>query len=152
MATDTTQQRLASRKGACFHFADFVLDTLPLELRKGTERIEAQPKALHLLRLLLENAGQAVTKEDLPAVASRAPSVLALDPANRDGLNYFAVAGRALTTSGPPQPGRPEPSKTAQSASFANGRHEVTRFLNRYHGETPGMLATETPRHKDILS
>ncbi len=65
MATDLTQQRLASRKGAHFRFAGFVLDTLPLELRKGTERVEAQPKALHLLRLLLENAEQAVTKEDL---------------------------------------------------------------------------------------
>jgi TolB-like protein len=52
-------------EGVRFRFAGFVLDADRLELRKGAERIDVQPKVLHLLRYLLENAGRTVTKEEL---------------------------------------------------------------------------------------
>jgi pentatricopeptide repeat protein len=52
-------------EGVRFRFVDFVLDAERFELCKGAERIEVQPKVLHLLRYLLENGERTVTKREL---------------------------------------------------------------------------------------
>jgi TolB-like protein/class 3 adenylate cyclase/Tfp pilus assembly protein PilF len=57
--------REASAQGARFCFAGFVLDADRLELCRGAERIEVQPKVLRLLHHLLENAERTVTKQEL---------------------------------------------------------------------------------------
>ena len=51
---------------------------------------------------LLDEAEQAITSEDWSTVASRARSVLAIDPENTEGLAYLAAAERAQGNSLPP--------------------------------------------------
>ncbi len=98
---------------------------------------------------LLDQAEEAITSEDWNTVASRARAVLALDPENSDGLNYLAAADRAFTTSGLIPQGRPEPSRTEQPTSFANGRYEVKRFLGE-GGKKKVYLARDTLLDREV--
>ena len=52
---------------------------------------------------LLDEADLAIASEDWPTVASRARSVLAIDPANADAIAYLAAAERA-SGEAPPTP------------------------------------------------
>lgn len=49
----------------CWQFGEFVLDQRSRELRRGGEALELEPKPFNLLLLLLHNAGELVTKEEL---------------------------------------------------------------------------------------
>jgi Tol biopolymer transport system component/DNA-binding winged helix-turn-helix (wHTH) protein len=50
---------------ASYRFGNFELDTRPGELRKNGTRIRLQDQPLQILRLLLENAGELVTREQI---------------------------------------------------------------------------------------
>ncbi len=98
---------------------------------------------------LLDQAEEAITIEDWHTVASRARAVLALAPENSDGLNYLAAADRALTTSGSIAQGQPDPPRTEQPSSFANGRYEVKRFLGE-GGKKKVYLAQDTLLDREV--
>ena len=53
------------RKDAVFFFGSFRLDVGNASLRRGKDPIFLTPKALSVLRYLLEHAGQLVTRDDL---------------------------------------------------------------------------------------
>ena len=112
--------------------------------------IMASDRLQRQIERLLDEADQAITREDWPTVSSRARSVLAIDPENSEGIAYLAAAERALgtpagsTTLDPPlvrgdERGvtptlSPNPSPTltetpSRPTSFANGRYQVKRFL-----------------------
>ena len=82
---------------------------------------------------LLDEADEAITKEDWSTVAGRARAILRIDPENSDALSYLSVAERDSDIAGAPptipvQPSQPMPDND-QPASFANCRYEVKHFL-----------------------
>lgn len=48
-----------------FHFGPFALNTASEELRKSGNKLKVHPQPLHVLRFLLERAGQIVTREEI---------------------------------------------------------------------------------------
>jgi|GEM_PF-4734288 len=48
-----------------FAFAEFCLDTLTSELTRNGEPVKAEPQTISILEILVENAGQVVSKEEL---------------------------------------------------------------------------------------
>jgi len=101
---------------------------------------------------LLDEADQAIAKEDWPTVASRVRSVLAIDPENSDAVAYLAAAERALAGSTPPTTIAPStPAKTTPDhpTSFANGRYEVKRFLGE-GGKKRVYLAHDTTLDREV--
>jgi len=74
--------------------------------------LEAEGRQRRIERLL-EEAGEAITKEDWPILASRARPILAFDPDNGDALDLIAAAERALSGSGASPSAPPPPSSTA---------------------------------------
>ena len=117
----------------------------------ASERIQRR------IESLLDEADQAIAKEDWPILASRVRSVLAIDPANSDAVAYLAAAERALGGSTPPTnidptttTPTPTPAKTPdQPTSFANGRYEVKRFLGE-GGKKRVYLAQDTLLDREV--
>ena len=117
----------------------------------ASERIQRR------IESLLDEADQAIAKEDWPIVASRVRSVLAIDPANSDAVAYLAAAERALGGSTPPTnidptttTPTPTPAKTPdQPTSFANGRYQVKRFLGE-GGKKRVYLAQDTLLDREV--
>jgi len=60
-------------------FERFELDLLAGELRTGTARIRLQDKSFRMLRLLLERAGEVVTREDLQGTLWTSDTVVEFD-------------------------------------------------------------------------
>ena len=97
----------------------------------ASERLQRQ------IERLLDEADLAITSEDWLTVASRARSVLRIDPENSDALSYLAITERDIgapdrdssTESPTSQALPPTSSTTDQPSSFANSRYEVKRFL-----------------------
>ena len=89
----------------------------------ATERIQRQ------IDRLLDEAEEALAKEDWAAVASCARRVLAYDPKNPDALAHLAASERAQSPQ--EQPAAPPASKAGPDAptSFADGRYQVKEFL-----------------------
>ena len=100
---------------------------------------------------LLDEADQAITKEDWSTVASRARAVLRIDPENNDALSYLAVADRDSGVPGTAsaqqipsiQAPQPSPPTVDHPASFANGRYQVKRLLGE-GGKKKVSLAQDT--------
>ena len=76
---------------------------------------------------LPDDAEEAMSQLDWQVVQSRAQSVIALDPANPDAINYLAAAGRAL--SGSISQPNSQPTTTPQTASALTPAQE--RFLRQ---------------------
>ena len=100
---------------------------------------------------LLDEAEEAITQEDWSTVASRARSILRLDPENSDALSYLAAAERdpaaqatqediSLRASRPPN---------GQPTSFANGRYQVKQFLGE-GGKKKVYLAHDTLLDREV--
>ncbi len=76
---------------------------------------------------LLDEAEEAISQHNWEVVRGHAQSVLALDPANADGLALIEAAERAAANSSGPQPSStPDAIESAdQPTTFANGRYKV---------------------------
>ena len=101
---------------------------------------------------LLDEAEQAITNEDWSTVASRARSVLAIDPESKEGKAYLAAAERAQGVStGPPTSTSRATASTAteQPTSFANGRYKVKKFLGE-GGKKKVYLAHDTLLDREV--
>jgi len=105
---------------------------------------------------LLDEADQAITKEDWSTVASRARAVLRIDPENSDALSYLAVAERDSGISGAASSPQVLPVQASQSSptigqptSFANGRYQVKKFLGE-GGKKKVYLAHDTTLDRDV--
>ena len=105
---------------------------------------------------LLDEAEQAITNEDWSTVASRARSVLAIDPENTEGEAYLAAADRALGTSAAPPtsqaPSTPRLTTSAtagQPTSFANGRYQFKQSLGE-GGKKKVYLAHDTLLDREV--
>ena len=88
-------------------------------------------------------------------VQERAQDILAIEPANSEGVSFLAAAVRALGSSSnategsplAPSPAVPSISPSPdQPTSFANGRYEVKRFL----GEGGVYLAQDTLLDREV--
>ena len=83
--------------------------------------------------ILLDEADQAIAQSEWSVVRDRAQNVLALDPDNGDAATFLAAADRALASGSQPPAATPTPISNEPTAdqptSFANGRHQVKRFL-----------------------
>ena len=135
--------------------AGAALDKPPLStyysLIMASDRLQRQ------IERLLDEADEAITKEDWPTVASRARAVLRIDAENSDALSYLAVAERDSSVPGAtsaPQTPSVQPSQTSlpivsQPASFANGRYQVKRFLGE-GGKKRVYLAHDTLRDREV--
>ena len=105
---------------------------------------------------LLDEADEAIGKEDWPMVASRARAILRIDPENSEALSYLAVAERDSDPVGapltslipPPRASQPTPVND-QSTSFANGRYQVKRFLGE-GGKKKVYLAQDTLLDREV--
>jgi hypothetical protein len=106
---------------------------------------------------LLDEAEEAAAQRNWEVVRDRAQYVLTFDPANPDGLAFFAAAERALKTPGaspavqPDSPPAPIPAPTAppQPISFANGRYQVEKFLGE-GGKKRVYLAHDSVLDRDV--
>jgi len=106
---------------------------------------------------LLDEAEEAIVQLDWQVVQSRAQAVLALDPANPDGINYLAAAERALSGSVEPSPASSvssPPSATPAAridhpTSFAGGRYQVKQFLGE-GGKKGVYLARDTTLDREV--
>ena len=87
------------------------------------------------IETLLDEADEAVANSDWAVVRDRAQNVLRLDPDNQDALSYLAAADRDTGNPQPPAqttaPLLPAslPATPVHPTYFANGRHQVNRFL-----------------------
>ena len=93
-----------------------------------TERIQRQ------IDRLLDEAEEALAKEDWAAVASCARRVLAYEPRDPDAIAHLAASERALAAHGqsPQEQVVAPPASQAlpdTPTSFAGGRYQVKRFL-----------------------
>ena len=118
----------------------------------------ASVRLLRQIERLLDEADQAITKEDWSTVSSRARSVLAIDPDNSEGMAYLAAAQRALDTLSAAPTSQPLSSTPNQvtltgepdhRASFANGRYQVKRFLGE-GGKKRVYLAQDTTLDREV--
>ena len=81
----------------------------------ASERVQRQ------IDRLLDEAEEAISREDWSTVGSRVRSVLAIDPENSDAKAYSSAAQRALGTrpeSSTPQPQAAPPSSPAAAPCF----------------------------------
>jgi hypothetical protein len=111
----------------------------------ASERIQRRIDAL------LDEADEAVTREDWETVAARARAVLAFDEANVDALAYLTAARKDGVGLGE-RSGTPTASATtatSQPTSFAGGRYEVRRFLGE-GGKKRVFLAHDTRLDRDV--
>ena len=112
----------------------------------------ASERRLQRIERLLDEAEEAVTREDWPTVASRARAILAFDPDNPDALDLLTAAERTLASPGI-VPFHPPPITIAvpsdQPASFSNGRYQVKRFLGE-GGKKRVYLATDSLLDRDV--
>ncbi|MFQ6027699.1 MAG: serine/threonine-protein kinase PknK [Dehalococcoidia bacterium] len=118
--------------------------------------IMASDRLQRQVERLLDEADQAITKEDWSTVASRARAVLRIDPGNSDALSYLAVAERDSESPGAPLTSPSPLPEVAQStppsdqpASFANSRYEVKRFLGE-GGKKKVYLAHDSLLDRDV--
>src|SRR3989442_188404 len=94
-----------------------------------SERLQRQ------IERLLDEAADAISRDDWAAVLQRASAALAFDPDNTDAKAYLAAAQQALgdsavASANPLTPVAPSTAlATPQPTSFAGGRYEVKRFL-----------------------
>ena len=107
----------------------------------ATERIKRQ------IDRLLNEAEEAVSSSDWDKARDRAQNVIALDSGNLDALTYLAAAERAsaslATPASSPTHSALLPSAAAElPASFADGRYQVKRFLDRPVPHPPGPMAS----------
>jgi tetratricopeptide (TPR) repeat protein len=109
-----------------------------------SERIQRQ------IDRLLDEAEDAITREDWPAVAARARAALRLDPENADALAYLAAAeGPGEAAPAAPHPAPVATPATPQPTSFASGRYEVRRFLGE-GGKKKVYLAHDAQLDRDV--
>ncbi len=110
----------------------------------ASERLQRQ------IERLLDEADEAIAKEDWPTVASRARAILRIDPGNSDALSYLAVAERDSDPVGAPSPQASQLTPVNdQPTSFANGRYEVRRFLGE-GGKKKVYLAQDTLLDREV--
>jgi len=113
----------------------------------------ASERAQRQIDRLLDEAEEAITKEDWSTVASRARAVLRLDSENSDALAYLAAAETDTDTSQPAQASPIPPPVSApvaeQPTSFANGRYQVKRFLGE-GGKKKVYLAHDTTLDREV--
>ena len=104
------------------------------------------------LEALLDEADEAVSRDDWQLVTNKARAVLAIDEANADAAAYLKMAaanlgaGRAVeapAASSPPAPSVEQPS------SFVGGRYEVRRFLGE-GGKKKVYLAHDALLDRDV--
>ena len=112
----------------------------------------ASERAQRQIDRLLDQAEEAITKEDWSTVGSRARAVLRLDAENSDALAYLAAAEQ--DTGGSPAQASliPPPVSTPvaeQPTSFANGRYQVKRFLGE-GGKKNVYLAHDTTLDREV--
>ena len=87
------------------------------------------------LERLLDEAEEAITNDDWFTVSSRAKTVLAIDPDNKDGQAYLAASERALGTSGA--------TTSEPTASDAPGTPSATGLdSSKYGADLPSGLIT----------
>jgi len=102
--------------------------------------------------VLLDEAEAAIKQLDWRVVHDRAQALLGIDPKNAERLAFLSTADRALGGATPPpqitEPPTSQPATAltmtpAQATSFANGRHQVARFLGE-GGKKKVYLAHDT--------
>jgi len=148
---------------SAYRFGPFVIDRASYRLRRGSDAIELSPKALDLLFLFAERAGQLVTKDDmltalwpglavtdnaLTQVVSDVRQALGDDSAKpayvetvpRRGYRFVArvepVAGDELSAA-PAPAGTPHGLRTIAIADFANlSKDEGVAWLSAGIAET----------------
>jgi len=114
----------------------------------ASERIQRQ------IDRLLDEAETAFAQRDWSGLQERSQDALALDPENGDALTFLAAAQTGLATSAadapaaPPTP-PPQAESTSQPASFADGRHQVKRFLGD-GGKKKVYLAHDTTLDREV--
>ena len=116
----------------------------------ASERLQRQ------IERLLDEADEAITKEDWPTVASRARAILRIDPENSEALSYLsvverdsAIAAAPLTSQMPLQQASKPSLVNDQPTSFANGRYQVKRFLGE-GGKKKVYLAQDTLLDREV--
>ncbi len=111
----------------------------------ATERLRRR------IEQLLDEAEEAISQHNWEVVRGHAQSVLALDPANADGLALLEAAKRAAGNSSGSQPSSiPYAVESAdQPSSFANGRYVVKRFLGE-GGKKRVYLAQDTLLDREV--
>src|SRR5438094_81530 len=90
-----------------------------------TERMRRQ------IDRLLDEAEDAITRDDWPSVRQRAEAALRLDPGNADALGYLAAASRDGSDAQSPAPTVPlgPTARPATPATFVGGRYQVRDLL-----------------------
>ena len=119
--------------------------------------IMASDRLQRQIERLLDEADEAITKEDWSTVASRARAVLRIDAGNSDALSYLAVAERDSSVPGAAsapmtpsvQTSQTSPPIVSQPTSFANGRYQVKRFLGE-GGKKRVYLAHDTLLDREV--
>ena len=112
----------------------------------------ASDRTQRRIDLLLDEAEEAITQLNWQVVRDRTQAVLALDPGNRDALNFLAAADRSINvsdTSSAPQPSTTLVPDPEQPRSFANDRYQVKRFLGE-GGKNKVYLAQDTLLDREV--
>ena len=112
----------------------------------------ASDRTQRRIDLLLDEAEEAITQLNWQVVRDRTQAVLALDPGNRDALNFLAAADRSINvsdTSSAPQPSTTLVPDPEQPRSFANDRYQVKRFLGE-GGKKKVYLAQDTLLDREV--
>jgi hypothetical protein len=112
-----------------------------------SERVQRRIEAL------LDEADEAITREDWAVVAARARAVLSFDEANADARAYLEAAQKNLDGSlnataavGPPGA---EATGAAYPSTFVGGRYHVRRFLGE-GGKKKVFLAHDESLDRDV--
>ncbi|HZT06065.1 MAG TPA: serine/threonine-protein kinase, partial [Chloroflexota bacterium] len=113
-----------------------------------SERIQRQ------IDRLLDEADDAVRRDDWATVLQRAQAALRLDPENEDALTYLAAASRSANPIGAAEDGAGEAASAVfapapEPTSFCNGRYRVKEFLGE-GGKKRVYLATDTLLDRDV--
>ena len=102
---------------------------------------------------LLDDAEQAMDRQEWTVVQRIAQEVLALDPDNQDGATFLTSAERLLLGTSAQEPTARSPSQRKPSSeapsSFANGRYAVKKFLGE-GGKKKVYLAHDTLLDRDV--
>ena len=110
-----------------------------------SERIQRRIDAL------LDEADEAVSRDDWDTVRQRANAVLSFDAENDDARSYLQAAQKNLgrtRAAAPVEPGTPEARLAAAASepdSSAGGRYVVQRFLGEGGKKRVGAAAWPTP-------
>ena len=119
-------------------------------MSQGRGYLMTSERTQRQIQRLLDEAEEAITRRDWPAVRETAMDILALDPESVDGRSFLGAAERRLGAAGksdaneaPATPGLQVPE------AFVSGRYTVKRLLGE-GGKKRVYLAHDTLLDRDV--